>query len=1115
MPEPTLPPELAELENAFVAEHEKYLGSSEGRRALKTVTLFGRALREPGLDSVLGAPSRSGAEATLAWLARCPAPFVTHDQAPWIDLPGSKGKAGPQLLASALQILAVGSKALLLGAGGGKFDKRLVATLLRVAFGADAVSAALRKPFAPDPKLPLPGSWKWPVPEKLGKWLLAGQLREVIATFARCGLQSQLERAWSQAVQPIGQVSGLKPARACAGQVLEIRFSGFGTTAPPAGSDVVVAVPLRGGCAHFAFSRIAPGLLGAGWRDSGSVQLTLPADVYTGPVGFFLLPPPLKGDGGCEAGGLATAAAGLQSLLGDVFGPGGVATGQVVLQVAQHVEAGRWQALPCATGQPGAANWLQAGLPVITVFRQTEEGPIHPGSLLRLELELDNADAAALAVRAVPGSENPHELPPMPFIAARNGTVVLQVPCSRRWEADIVLQATNANGCAGQPVEQVLRVCSGFSHWLLGVGRADITDRRPELPMAGFAYKQQKSSGDLMNDEDGRPLPLYARAFTISENSPAADRATVTLVVADLWTCTIELRLAVIKELNRRQRRPPGQDPEFDEKNLLIAGTHTHAAPGGYSQYTLYNLTLQGFQQGVFDTLVQGIANAVDQARRSAEQGQGRLYVNAGPVDDCGANRSMPAFLQNPEAATGEEPTDREMLLLKFAHDLDNLGHERVVGALNWYAIHPTSLGMYNRIISGDNKGWAAMLMERAQGAGFVAGFGNASAGDISGNYRRDGFGNVVFERPLGGELPLGGSFPPRLPQPQDPDIRRMKERGRQQADAAQGLFDGATLEVTGRLSLAHTWVNMSAVAIAGQPGTTTQPAALGVSFGAGSSEDSIAYATLDSFDVDAAIPEGVGQAMFASGVVVGMPMLFGAVFAALPALPVVAHDIVRALLTGAPLSPQAAAALLPIVATLLADGPRSATAAVAAGLALPSELEKLNPALTWSLPSFLAYPSGYLTGHGNKPIMFPVGLATVSRAATDSLPALVNAPCPLVPQVLPLHLVRIGGGALAGVPAEFTATAGRRLKQALASALGPGLTHSAVAGYANGYSGYVTTREEYGAQHYEGASTLYGEFTLLAYQQLFAALAVATLGGPTLPAGAPFEPPVVVVGRA
>ncbi|KAG9094626.1 hypothetical protein FRC07_011281 [Ceratobasidium sp. 392] len=45
------------------------------------------------------------------------------------------------------------------------------------------------------------------------------------------------------------------------------------------------------------------------------------------------------------------------------------------------------------------------------------------------------------------------------------------------------------------------------------------------------------------------------------------------------------------------------------------------------------------------------------------------------------------------------------------------------------------------------------------------------------------------------------------------------------------------------------------------------------------------------------------------------------------------------------------------------------------------------------------------------------------------------------------------------------------------------------LAGPANTYSHYVTTREEYGIQRYEGASTIYGPFTLAAYQNLYTGL--------------------------
>lgn len=111
----------------------------------------------------------------------------------------------------------------------------------------------------------------------------------------------------------------------------------------------------------------------------------------------------------------------------------------------------------------------------------------------------------------------------------------------------------------------------------------------------------------------------------------------------------------------------------------------------------------------------------------------------------------------------------------------------------------------------------------------------------------------------------------------------------------------------------------------------------------------------------------------------------------------------------------------------------------------------------------------------------------------------------PWTPQVLPIQLLVLGPLALAGVPGELTTTAGRRLGATVRSELADlGVEHVVTASYANAYSGYVTTREEYRVQGYEGASTVFGQWTLAAYQTRFRALARALrdrapqLGDPT-----------------
>lgn len=100
------------------------------------------------------------------------------------------------------------------------------------------------------------------------------------------------------------------------------------------------------------------------------------------------------------------------------------------------------------------------------------------------------------------------------------------------------------------------------------------------------------------------------------------------------------------------------------------------------------------------------------------------------------------------------------------------------------------------------------------------------------------------------------------------------------------------------------------------------------------------------------------------------------------------------------------------------------------------------------------------------------------------------------IPTVLPVQLLRIGDLAIAALPNEPTTQVGRRLRARLERALGVRRVH--VQGYANAYSGYLTTPEEYRAQRYEGAYTLFGPHTLGAYAHVLDELAAGLRGEPT-----------------
>eukprot|EP00747_Dinoflagellata_sp_TGD_P154880 gnl/TRDRNA2_/TRDRNA2_177537_c0_seq1.p1 gnl/TRDRNA2_/TRDRNA2_177537_c0~~gnl/TRDRNA2_/TRDRNA2_177537_c0_seq1.p1 ORF type:complete len:722 (+),score=82.00 gnl/TRDRNA2_/TRDRNA2_177537_c0_seq1:59-2167(+) len=508
-----------------------------------------------------------------------------------------------------------------------------------------------------------------------------------------------------------------------------------------------------------------------------------------------------------------------------------------------------------------------------------------------------------------------------------------------------------------------------FAEYCVGTGIGDITDPAIGLLMQGFCDSRQKTTGV--------ESPLHSRAFIVWD--PVAD-CRICIICADLWAGTHAVKSLVLDRLEMELGEC------YNEANLMLCGTHCHSAPGGFAGYIAYDMNSGGFDRHTVDCVVTGIVASVRMAHRSLAPG--RLYVARGDLEGCGENRSEEAYQNNPEAERAQyaSTTDREMNLLKFVR-LDDAGREISIGALAWFAIHPTDLGQWNTLVSGDCKSHAANLFElqmgvwneRLEDQTFVAAVANSNAGDVS--------GNVEY-----GQIPDGVN-----------DRAHMEEHGFKQFRAAYSLFESASVKLKGEVEHIHARVDMSNIAIEDTPGARTWPPAMGLSTAAGSTEDSVVYPNL----------------MLKEGIVEGQVG--------------VTSRIVQ-------------------VAGTLGAG------------------------LVEEIPTALAFPAEVIRGHLPKPILFAVGAASG-----------------FVPTVLPLQIFRIGQLAIAGLPGEFNTMAGRRLRQTLYDALGDaGIKYVVLAGYANDYSQYIATKEEYDMQHYEGASTLYGPHTLQAYQQEFRRLALA-----------------------
>uniref|UniRef100_A0A8D1P1L2 Neutral ceramidase n=1 Tax=Sus scrofa TaxID=9823 RepID=A0A8D1P1L2_PIG len=122
-----------------------------------------------------------------------------------------------------------------------------------------------------------------------------------------------------------------------------------------------------------------------------------------------------------------------------------------------------------------------------------------------------------------------------------------------------------------------------------------------------------------------------------------------------------------------------------------------------------------------------------------------------------------------------------------------------------------------------------------------------------------------------------------------------------------------------------------------------------------------------------------------------------------------------------------------------------------------------------------------------------------------------LSKPNPWHPDIVDVQIITLGFLAIAAVPGEFTTMSGRRFREAIQEEFAtygmPNMT-VVVSGLCNVYTHYITTYEEYQAQRYEAASTIYGPHTLSAYIQLFKVLAKAIATGTVANLSTGPEPP-------
>ncbi len=307
----------------------------------------------------------------------------------------------------------------------------------------------------------------------------------------------------------------------------------------------------------------------------------------------------------------------------------------------------------------------------------------------------------------------------------------------------------------------------------VGRGIADITGEPAECGMLGYGVASQQSTG-LHNR-------LRARAFVIVD---AATGARLLLVVAELPLLLESIHHEVLSRLSQSH----GELYTF--RNVMLTATHTHCGPGGYADHRLYNSNTGGFRPQTFGAIVDGICEAVERAH--ADLAPAGLSLAVGRLHDASSNRSPSAFARNPAADRAHFPDgiDPQTTLLRIERD------GRLVGAVNWFATHGTSMTNRNTLISGDNKGYAAYQVERldhhvdylAPGPpDFIAAFAQTNSGDMSPN---------LHHRPGSG--------------PTEDEFENTRIIGARQAAAATELTTGHGNALTGGLDALATYIDLS-----------------------------------------------------------------------------------------------------------------------------------------------------------------------------------------------------------------------------------------------------------------------------------------------------------------
>lgn len=490
---------------------------------------------------------------------------------------------------------------------------------------------------------------------------------------------------------------------------------------------------------------------------------------------------------------------------------------------------------------------------------------------------------------------------------------------------------------------------------------------------------------------------------------------------------------SIKQEVSRRLAADPELAKYYGNDNVCLSATHTHSSVAGFSHYFLYNVPNKGFIKDSFDAVAGGIFESIKRAHENLRPG--RIYIANGKLKNAGWNRSKGMYGNNPadERSLYDSDTDTEMTLLKFT-GFNEEGREEAIGMLCWFAVHPDCVGPSNHLISGDSKGLASYMFEKYMGGDYTDSRTFVAA--FAQTNAGDVTPNVPFTEKFYSRSIAAGALEDYGVTDTDSEIASQGfpwAEAKGEADPEKNIV--LKLEATRQYRKALELFESDMQPLHG----------------------SVDYRH-EFVDMRTLYVDSQGCTTCASGM--GASYSYGSPADNPTPYPLFGEGVTRDDI-GAVDWNSSSDVQETIIATLL-----------------PGVIS-----MFW--PKTLS--GDYVRCHGVKPVILPSGLMSLNLFKF----------IPLMPQVLPVQVLKIGNLVIAGQPTEITTMAGRRVRKTLLSNFDAGdVDYAVVAGLSNTYASYLATYEEYQKQGYEGGGTMFGPYELDAFQQEYARLCSAIADG-------------------